>query len=165
MKRDPGADAPGAAQAAPGARVAAVDGDPLSQAEQSASRSVRPVRDRAAPRGGAVATRIEDRTAKAVAVSLANTQWREELRSAVLKSNEVDLHKASFAAVLLAGLLRREVQVLDGDGLHADPFGRAERREPGAADIRERRATTLCGWWHAGSEGRHAGVRRCALGQ
>ncbi|MFV5994648.1 hypothetical protein ACNPQM_19815 [Streptomyces sp. NPDC056231] len=36
---------------------------------------------------------------------------------------------------------------------------------PAAADMRQRRATALYGWWHAGPKGRHAGVRRCTLGQ
>ncbi|MFE7329280.1 DUF3103 family protein [Streptomyces sp. NPDC057565] len=48
-------------------------------------------------------TRIEDRTAKAVAASLANVQWREELRSAVLKSNEVDLCAVTAGAASAAG--------------------------------------------------------------
>lgn len=48
-------------------------------------------------------TRIEDRTAKEVAASLANAQWREELRSAVLKSNEVDLRAVTASAASAAG--------------------------------------------------------------
>lgn len=48
-------------------------------------------------------TRIEDRTARAVAASLANVQWREELRSAVLKSNEVDLRAVTAGAASAAG--------------------------------------------------------------
>ncbi|MET8330887.1 DUF3103 family protein [Streptomyces sp. NPDC005181] len=48
-------------------------------------------------------TRIEDQTAKAVAASLANAQWREELRSAVLKSNELDLRAVTASAASTAG--------------------------------------------------------------
>lgn len=48
-------------------------------------------------------THAEDRTARAVAASLANAPWREELRSAVLKSNEVDLRAVTAGAASAAG--------------------------------------------------------------
>ncbi|MEV0494955.1 DUF3103 family protein [Streptomyces atratus] len=48
-------------------------------------------------------THVEGQTARAVAASLANAQWREELRSAVLKSNEVDLRAVTAGAASAAG--------------------------------------------------------------
>ncbi|MCZ7414377.1 MULTISPECIES: DUF3103 family protein [unclassified Streptomyces] len=48
-------------------------------------------------------TRIEEQTAKAVAMSLGDAQWREELRLAVLESSEIGLHSLTTSAKSAAG--------------------------------------------------------------